>query len=122
MAGLFHPFERYGQKLGECLRRQLGMRSLTSSVAAEELVPPDEPKIAAAGNGWPGNVGDRRLDGARLSCVKGLDAQIDLAHVEADRLDVEFDARQRLQLLGQEPIIPQSNLRQPVIRDHEGTL
>jgi hypothetical protein len=100
------------------------MRSLTSSVAAEELVPPDEPKIAAAGNGWPGNVGDRRLDGARLSCAKGLDEQIDLAHVEADRLDVEveFDARQRLQLLGQEPIIPQSDLRQPVIRDHEGPL
>ena len=62
--------------------------------------------------------------GACLSCPKGLNAQIDLAHVEADRLDVEveFDARQRLQLLGQEPIIPQSNLRQPVIRDHEGPL
>ena len=94
MAGLFHPLESGGQKLGEGLRRhlasrhhelpmtnlaeardvavdrdvvgrvgedrrrplgpnQLGMRSLTSSVATEELVPPDEPKIADAGDCRP---------------------------------------------------------------------
>ena len=56
--------------------------------------------------------------------LRELDPQVDLAHVEADRLDieVEFDARELLQLLGQQPVIPGSDLRQPIVGDHEGPL
>ena len=100
------------------------MLGIHSSVATEELVPPEEPNIAARVTASPEMSGIGSSVALVSFGLSEVDAQIDLAHVEADRLDVEveFDARQRLQLLGQEPIIPRSDLRQPVIRDHEGSL
>src|SRR5271156_1127775 len=89
-------------RIGKDRRRPLdpnqpGMRRLVARVATDGLVAPDEPKNADPGDGLPGDVGDRRLCGACLFRAEGLDPQIDLARVEADRLDVEveFDTRQR---------------------------
>jgi hypothetical protein len=53
--------------------------------------------------------------------LERCDPQIDLAHLEADDLDVEIETNQRqmLELLRQQPVIPDRNLGQPVIGDHE---
>ena len=97
------------------------MRRRLASVAAENPVPSEQPELADPGDGWASDVGNGRLRSARRYCAERFDPQIDLADVEADRLDVEVerDARQLQQLLGQPPVIPCGDLRQPVVGDRE---
>src|SRR5262249_14190330 len=49
------------------------------------------------------------------------DPQIDLGHLEAGDLDseIEVDQRELLQLLREQPVIPDGDLGEPVVGDHE---
>lgn len=117
------------RRVGEDGRGALGshqedMCQFVSRIAANDFVTPDEPKVARPTDGRTGHPRDRRLLDLRLSCDERFDAQVDLAHVEANRPDVEFefDAGQRLELFGEQPIIPDRDLGQAVVGDHEGSL
>ena len=63
----------------------------------------------------------RRVVVAFGRLVERGDPQINLAHLKTSDLDIEVEAvhRQRLELLGEQPVVPGRELAQPVIRDHK---
>jgi hypothetical protein len=82
----------------------------------------EEPKITALGNGRSLDEGNRGL-GHCVAIWQRLNPKVDLTHVEADRLDfeVEIDAGEILQLFCKQSVVPNSDLGEPVVGDHEGT-
>jgi len=54
--------------------------------------------------------------------VERRDPQINLAHLKAGDLDVEIKVKQgeALELLGEQPVVPDGDLGQPVVGDHKG--
>src|SRR5271167_4356778 len=67
-------------------------------LAAEKLVRAEPPEVAGATDAPAGGGRNRWFLGPALRGVQRLDPKIDLAHFEADRLDVEIqiDNNQRL--------------------------
>ena len=84
----------------------------------------EKPKIARPCDGRPRlHVGQHI--GRVIALPLGrqpLDAQVNLAHFEAGRLEaeVELHGREFLELLGEQPLVPLGIFGQPVVRDHEG--
>ena len=83
----------------------------------------EKPKIARPCDGRPRlHLGQHigRVIALRLG-RQPLDAQVNLAHFEAGRLEakVEIENRELLELLSEQTVIPHRVLGQPVVCDHE---
>ena len=100
------------------------MRRLVPRVAAQNPVTAQQPEVADAADRGTDDLWNGRLVDVGVFRGERFNPQIDLAHVEADRLNVEgeLDARQRFQLLGEEPVVPDRDLRQAIVGDHERLL
>jgi hypothetical protein len=113
-------------RVGKHRRRQFrthqrGVGRRIARIAANDPVTTQEPEVADATDVGTRHDRNRRFRGAGIAGIERLDAQINLAHVEADRLNikVEIDARQRLELFAKQPVIPNSDFRQAIIGDHK---
>ncbi len=92
-------------------RQERGVAALVESVATEQAVAAEQPEVAGPAHGETGEEGEGSVGRIRLAlkrAVQALDAQIDLAHIEADRLEleVEFGEGEVAQRFGQQALVP----------------
>ena len=94
-----------------------------AGVAADQPVTAEQPEVAHVGDGRLAHRRDEvlgRLCAVRVGVPRGIQGHVDLSQAEAGEFDLEVEIDQRLQLDGEQLLVPAGVERQLVVGEHIG--
>ena len=96
---------------------------LASRVAAEQAVPAKQPEVAAARDRRTGRDDDcvvSSIAAIGIGLARFVDHEVDFGEAEPGQLDIELEVDQRLQLDGEDLLVPPGIERELVVGQHVG--
>ena len=100
---------------------------IAAPAAAKDAVSTKQPQISFLAYWRPQCIRGDGVGGIVLSygsCRQAFDSEVDLTDFEAGGVETELEIElgQFLELLGEQPVVPNPRLREPVVGDHKGPL